>query len=160
MKLLVDTNILVRLVDSDSPYCSVCKQSLEDLIGQGCLLLGCTQVMIEFWAVATRPKSANGLGLTPAEAEAALLDAEQMLTFLDEPHDLARRWRTLVNTHGVCGKQAHDTRLVAWMEGHGLSNLLTFNVADFSRFNQIICLSPGAVIPPLPSLPARSEPPT
>ena len=121
---------------------------MVQLIGRGDQLLGCAQVMIEFWTVATRPKKVNGLGLTPAEAEASLRDAEQLITFLPEPPDIAIRWRVLANLHRVQGKQAHDTRLAAFMEAHGLTNLLTLNGADFARFKGLVCLSPEAV--PLP----------
>lgn len=153
MKFLVDTNILVRLSASDSPLRPACKHVLGQLIGRGDMLFGCAQVMIEFWTVATRPKHVNGLGLTPAEAEAALRDAEQMLTFLPEPPDIAVRWRLLAQKHNVRGKQAHDTRLAAFMDAHGLTNLLTLNGADFTRFTQLTCLSPEAFQP-------KASPPT
>ena len=41
-------------------------------------------------------------------------------------------WRDLVNVYQVKGKNAHDTRLVAAMRRHGISDLLTFNGVDFA----------------------------
>ena len=46
----------------------------------------------------------------------------------------------------VVGKSAHDARLVAAMEPHGLTHLLTFNLADFRRYSNIQLLDPAVVI--------------
>ena len=48
----------------------------------------------------------------------------------------------LVVNHQVVGKQAHDTRLVAAMLAHGLTDLLTFDVRDFKRFTEITVVNP------------------
>ena len=47
--------------------------------------------------------------------------------------------------HSVLGKQAHDTRLVALMEAHGLTHLLTFNAGDFARFPGVTCVEPADI---------------
>lgn len=139
------TNILVRLSDADSPLCTVCNRAVQRLLGRGDNLYFCAQIAIEFWAVATRPTNANGLGLSPTEAEGALRSAEQWLIWLSEPSDIGARWRALANKHGVLGKQAHDTRLVALMQAHSLKDLVTFNTADFDRFGDINCLDPAGI---------------
>jgi hypothetical protein len=46
-------------------------------------------------------------------------------------------------THGVIGSQVYDARLVAAMTVHGVGRILTFNVADFSRY-PIEILDPAA----------------
>jgi len=48
----------------------------------------------------------------------------------------------LVSAQKVLGKKAHDTRLVATMQRHGLTHLLTFNSSDFQRFTNIVVLNP------------------
>lgn len=48
----------------------------------------------------------------------------------------------LVRRYDVIGKQVHDTNIVATMLTHGVSRLLTHNVADFVRFNQEITIIP------------------
>jgi predicted nucleic acid-binding protein len=142
MNVLVDTNILVRLSDPDSPLCSLCNAAVRDLLSRGDRLHLCAQTAIEFWSVATRPKAVNGLGYSPAQADAALREAEQLLVWLPEPPDIGAHWRTLATKHGICGKQAHDTRVAALMQAHGLTHLLTLNAADFSRFDWLTCLHP------------------
>jgi predicted nucleic acid-binding protein len=145
MNALVDTNILVRLSDADSPLCGVCNHALQRLLRRGDTLHLCAQTAIEFWSVATRPKAVNGLGLSAADTDSALCVAEQWMIWLPEPSDIGARWRALVNKHGVLGKQAHDARLVALMEAHGLTHLLTLNAADFARFPGLTCLHPSDV---------------
>ena len=49
----------------------------------------------------------------------------------------------MVTTLGVIGKQVHDARLVAVCHAHGVTHLLTFNVAHFSR---LATAAPGVVI--------------
>ena len=105
----------------------------------------CAQVAIEYWSVATRPVAANGLGLPATEAEQRLRDLDQFLIWLPEPADVGLRWRKLVNQYGVLGRQVHDARLVALMEAHGLTHLLTLNTADFTRYTGITILHPNDV---------------
>ena len=145
MNALVDTNILVRLSDSGHPIQPVCELALQRLLQRQDRVFLCAQAAIEYWAVATRPKSLNGLGLSPIDAESGLRRAERWLVWLPEPPDIAVRWRALVNKHSVLGKQAHDTRLVALMEAHGLTYLLTLNAADFARFPGVTCVEPASV---------------
>ncbi|MCX6916367.1 MAG: PIN domain-containing protein [Verrucomicrobia bacterium] len=145
MNALVDTNILVRLSDSGHPLQSVCELALQRLLQRQDRVFLCAQVAIEFRAVATRPKSINGLGLSPTDAEIGLRRAGRWLVWLPEPADIGVRWRALVNKHSVLGKQAHDTRLVALMEAHGLTYMLSLNARDFARFPGVICVEPADV---------------
>jgi hypothetical protein len=48
--------------------------------------------------------------------------------------------------HGVTGKKAHDTRLVAAMMVHGVTHLLTFNIEDFKQYSNITLVHPEDVI--------------
>ena len=54
-------------------------------------------------------------------------------------------WEALVTAYAVSGKPAHDARLVAAMQVHGLDAILTFNTADFTRFASITVLDPMVV---------------
>jgi predicted nucleic acid-binding protein len=55
-------------------------------------------------------------------------------------------WRDLVATNDVKGKNAHDARLVAAMQRHGLTDLLSFNKPDFARFTAINAFTPAEVL--------------
>lgn len=68
MSYLVDTNILLRLVQKNSPMHSDTQRAILMFKRQGELLYITPQNLIEFWAVATRPINSNGLGLSTAQA--------------------------------------------------------------------------------------------
>ena len=62
MNWLLDTNVLLRLADEQSPDHSVAAAAIEHLLAGEESVFIATQVLVEFWAVVTQPESANGLG--------------------------------------------------------------------------------------------------
>jgi hypothetical protein len=54
-------------------------------------------------------------------------------------------WLSLVYYNAVVGKRAHDMRLVAAMIRHGITQLVTFNKADFVGIAGISVLAPTDV---------------
>lgn len=146
MKYLVDTNILLRLVQKNSPMHLDTQRAIVTLKKQGNFLCIIPQNIIEFWAVATRPLDKNGLGLsiTQAEEESEKLKKIFILE-LDTPQ-IFTEWESLVIKYQVMGKQVHDARLVAAMLAHNITHLLTFNVDDFKRFADIVVVDPRSVV--------------
>jgi hypothetical protein len=55
-------------------------------------------------------------------------------------------WRQLVVRNALMGVQVHDARLVAWMQAHGISHLLTLNPSDFARYPGLTALNPHNVL--------------
>ncbi len=103
------------------------------------------QNLIEFWAVATRPLEANGLGLTVEEAHDELRRIKQLFKLhLDLP-EILPEWEELVLQNKVTGRPTHDARLVAAMKVHKLGELLTFNVGDFKRYAGITVTDPSTI---------------
>jgi predicted nucleic acid-binding protein len=49
---------------------------------------------------------------------------------------------SLLGTVACAGRQIHDANIVATMLAHGITKLLTHNVADFSRFAPHITVLP------------------
>lgn len=146
MKILLDTNILLRLAQPTSPLHPAAVDAmirLEDIGTTKCLV---PQVIYEYWAVATRPVENNGLGMSVAQVAQSVQQALAEYPLLRDERGVFRRWLPLVTTHDVKGKNAHDARLVAAMQRHGVTNLLTFNGADFARFPAISVLSPTDVL--------------
>jgi predicted nucleic acid-binding protein len=143
LRILIDTNILVRLRDNKSPHHEICQAALDHLREEhSAQTYLCAQVLIEYWAVATRPIEVNGLGLSTAQTARDIFDMEQVFRCLPEPPDIAKRWLDTVRTHDVQGKQTHDARLVAFVQASGITHLLTLNTADFVRYQEITVLSP------------------
>ena len=140
---LADSNILLRLCNASDPNYQVAKNALDRLKRDGHRIYIAPQCCYEFWSVATRPQiSRGGLGLSPADAEVEISRILTILPLLRDRSDLFDEWRRLVGKYEVSGVNAHDARLVAAMSGHGLTHLLTFNVADFTRYSEIITLNP------------------
>ena len=103
------------------------------------------QSIYEYWVVATRPVTVNGLGLTILDVDQQIQDLLTRFTLLRDERGIFAHWYELVVNNSVHGKLAHDTRMVAAMQRHGLTNLLTFNKPDFSRFAAIRVLSPDDI---------------
>ena len=93
----------------------------------------------------TRPISRNGLGLTTAEAEREVQAFEMGMSLLPDSEAVYREWRRVVVRYNVSGVQVHDARLAAAMYVHGLSHILTMNIADFVRFDGLTALHPSNV---------------
>jgi len=67
---------------------------------------------------------------------------------LDDPPTTLHRWRQLVQSYGVKGRQVYDARLAAVMIESGISHILTFNVDDFRRYPGITAVSPYSLVAP------------
>jgi predicted nucleic acid-binding protein len=145
MSYLVDTNVLLRLAQPKNPHQREAVRALRILRRQPEPLGILAQNLIEFWAVATRPASSNGLNLTVDETARQLGKLKALFKLLPDSSDIFGEWERLVLQHQVSGKQAHDARLVAAMKVHNLTHLLTFNLADFKRFTGITVVSPSEV---------------
>jgi predicted nucleic acid-binding protein len=160
MPHLVDTNILLRWQRPSDPLQAVARLAVESLIDQGERLYISAQNLIEFWNVATRPAAANGMGMTPTEADAELGRLEAFFLFAADNPAIYPEWRRLVVDVGVSGVQVHDARLVAVMRVHGLTHVLTFNPRDFARFPGITAVRPQEIAPvPPPAMPDHGAPP-
>ena len=134
---LVDTNILLRRRDIKHPQFQAADEAVTRLQSQNERLCVARQNLIEFRNVASRPLDKNGLGLSPASADLDLDIAEREFDVLAENDLVYTVWRQLLAAKNVSGKQVHDTRLVAFMLVYGVTHLLTFNGADFKRFESL-----------------------
>lgn len=144
---LVDTNLLLRLLQPEQPHYEPAKSTIRALLSdQQCLVI-VPQVSAEFWNVCTRPKDKNGLGLDRAQAKKRLEDYEKTFTLCRDVPVIYDYWRNLVEQYDVKGVQVHDTRLVAAMLAHGLTHILTFNANDFKRFKEITAVEPKLLEP-------------
>jgi predicted nucleic acid-binding protein len=141
--ILLDTNILVRWVDPADTKNALVIATVQHYANQNVILSYTPQSAYEFWATATRPQTANGLGQTPDTTRKQLHIFQELFQFLpDRPH-LYQEWETLVTTYACHGRVAFDARLVAAMRTHGITQILTFNGQDFTRFPGITILEPA-----------------
>lgn len=146
MSYLIDTNIFLRSRDADSPHRDACTRVVRQLIDSDEDVYVCTQVLAEYWVVATRPCADNGMGL---HTDAAAVEIDKILSAFDslvEPEDGSRRWRDLVTRYRVAGKTAHDARIAMLMLAHGVTHLVTLNAGDFARYDGVTPVSPEEML--------------
>ncbi|MGD9720083.1 MAG: type II toxin-antitoxin system VapC family toxin [Pirellulales bacterium] len=135
MAHLLDTGILLRLVDQRDPLHERVVQAVAALAQQNEELFTTTQNIAEFWNVATRPVSANGLGLTGANVVELLQSIiEPTCGILIEAELLYSEFKRLGQKYGFGGKQAHDARLIAMTLCWGIETILTLNERDFRPY--------------------------
>jgi predicted nucleic acid-binding protein len=144
MAVLLDTNILVRLMNPLATQAVLAERALNVLRAHGQELPITAQNLVEFWAVATRPVLENGLGVSVEEAIKEVSALKALFVLLPEL-PLQSEWERLVTQYSVSGKGCHDARRVAAMMVHGTDTVLTFNVQDFNRYDGIKVLDPRMV---------------
>ena len=143
MRYLLDTGILLRLLNREADLHDVIRRTIRKLKQENHECVTTPQNLCEFWNVCTRPESSRGgLGLTFEEAHRRLRTIERIATVLCDLPATGERWKQLIVQHKVHGVQVHDTRLVALMDLHGVTRLLTLNPADFHRFPHIVSVTP------------------
>ena len=140
---LVDTGVLLRLLNRSDPAHDSVRKCLRTLRANGDQFAGTPQNIAEFWNVSTRPSSAGGgYGLNTADTERRLRFIERICSIIPDSPNLYPVWRQLVVAHEVKGVRVHDARLVAWMKTQAVAHILTFNVGDFSRYPGIFAMTP------------------
>jgi predicted nucleic acid-binding protein len=142
MRILVDTNVLLRAIQQESPQCEPAREALRRWRQQNHELCLTSQNVKEFWNVCTRPTGKNGLGISVSGAERHTRLLERYFTILPDSAMTYTAWQLLVAKYQVIGPKVHDAYLVASMETHGLNHILTFNIGDFSRYDDIKLLDP------------------
>jgi predicted nucleic acid-binding protein len=138
MTYLADTNIITRRILPADPLHSVVSAALLTLDQQGETVYITPQNLIDFQALATRPVTANGLGMTPAQASAEASRIEAVYQLLPDVPAIYPLWRNLVDTYSVVGRQVYNARLAAVMQAHGVTHLLTLDPTDFRRYAAVI----------------------
>src|SRR5580698_4346214 len=120
MSALIDTNVLLRRIQSGHPQQQIAVESVARLIEAREGVCFTLQNISEFWNVATRPLSKNGLDLSTARAQIELANIERFLEILPDTPKVYEEWKRLVFAHNVRGIKVHDAKLVATMNVHGV----------------------------------------
>ncbi len=146
MQVLVDTNVLLRIVEPGHGQHQAAVAAVRRLSQAGQTLCVVPQIHYEFWVVATRPVAVRGLGMTAADALQELDRlGPPLFRLLRDERAIYDAWRGLMLSQPAVGKRAHDARLAAALIRHGLSHILTSNVGDFQPFTGLTSLHPESV---------------
>jgi len=138
--VFVDTNVLVYVDQAASAFHASARAAISRLERDGAALWISRQVLREYMAAVTRP---NPAGVPPMTRREAATAAEGFLTayLIAEDGPVATaHLLNLIRSVPIGGKQVHDANIVATMLAHGITRLLTFNSADFRRFEPMIAV--------------------
>ncbi len=142
MKVLLDTNVILRCTNPSAPEHVAVVESIRGLISRGDTCCVCTQSIAELWAVLTRPIVANGYGLEPDDTRARVDTIFSTFTLLPDSPSLFAAWLDLCSSHQVRGRQVFDARIVAMMSTAGITRIVTLNPTDFTRYSMIEVIVP------------------
>jgi predicted nucleic acid-binding protein len=135
MAYLLDSGILLRLIDSNDSQHILAEDAVDSLILREEALLIATQNVAELWNVATRPVTNNGLGLPTLEVQSLYEETiVPVCGVVAESEESHVNFLRLLAQYSVIGKQVHDARLAAIMLAWQIENILTLNDRDFRRY--------------------------
>src|SRR5271165_6400412 len=103
MRVLLDTNILLRSAQPHHPLSAQATRAVSALMRREDTVFFCSQNITEFWNVATRPTDKNGLGLSHGEVIQEVSSIERALTMLPEIPAIYAAWKAIVQEHKVQG---------------------------------------------------------
>jgi predicted nucleic acid-binding protein len=132
----VDTNVWVFAQHEESPWHKKAREAVEHLELLGILPALTGQIVREFIVVVTHPANLSQ-PLTSQEAVEKAKSMVQNILYLEESTSSRDRLLNLIDRYGVAGKQVHDANIVAVMLENGVTELLTHNPDDFTRFADI-----------------------
>ncbi len=143
MNYLADSNLWLRYSQPADPQFPAALHALSAAAQRKDVLHLMPQTVSEYWRVATGTVR-GGFGWTPALADGRVALLEARFPLLPDTPDVYRHWRRIVRDFSVSGGQVYDARLVAAMLAHGMTHLVTFNTADFTRYASlgIVALHP------------------
>ncbi|MBC5795455.1 type II toxin-antitoxin system VapC family toxin [Sphaerospermopsis sp. LEGE 00249] len=118
------------------------RNTISEILLRGGQCFITSQVIIEFWVVATRPVNVNGLGWTVEQTTQAVQMLISQFDLLAETPDVFSIWLNLVTTYNISGKRTHDIHILAVMIAHNISHVLTLNPKDFIDVPEITIIHP------------------
>jgi predicted nucleic acid-binding protein len=139
--MFVDTNVLVRARIDGAPNHEIAQARLDFELDSEEVSIS-RQIIREYLAVVTRPQ-AWSLPMSIADALDDVLWMLNTFQVLSDGPAVTNRLMTLCREVPVGGRQIHDANIVATMLAHGERKLLTFNAADFRRYDNRIELVEG-----------------
>ena len=147
--VLIDTNVLLEATDERRRHHADAVALLES----GAAFTVSAQVIREYLAVATRPVTANGLGLPMADALANVREFRRDIRLLPEERPVLPSFLDLLARIPCSGKRVHDAHIVATAIAHRVRTIVSLNPDDLS------CFTPNvAVITPSQALGHRGPP--
>ncbi len=129
MRILLDTNIIIRAAQPNQPTWPDINQALTAQVAHGCTLCVVPQNIYEFWVVATRRLAQNGFGLTPADAKSLVDATHGRLTVLRDEGGIFELWvaTSLRNAQRLCRRE------FAWQ-----TSVANFSIGDVFQVLKLV----------------------
>jgi predicted nucleic acid-binding protein len=143
---LLDTNVVMRFCNPSDVQHQLATDAISRLLAQADECFLATQVIVEFWVVATRPTEVNGLGWTIEQTRSIIDQLLDRFPLLEESPQIFPNWLNVVTTGKVMGKRTHDARIIAAMLANGITHILTFNPSDFTGMSNITIIHPQELV--------------
>ena len=137
--MFVDTTILVSARILEAPHHEIARARLQSAFDRPEPLRISRQVVREYLAILTRPKTWPA-AITRA---GALDDARRVMDafeVLEETPSVSDRLIAICRRVAVSGRQIHDANIIATMLAHKERRLLTLDGASFRRYSKRIAL--------------------
>lgn len=141
-RYLLDTNVVLRFANTVDPDHALVISAISKLLEQNSECVITSQVLIEFWVVATRPTTVNGFGWSAEQTRVSIDRLLNVFPLLEERREIFPIWLQLITASNIKGKRSHDIRLIAVMLSHSVDHLLTFNPTDFTIASNIAVVHP------------------
>ncbi|MBD2143866.1 type II toxin-antitoxin system VapC family toxin [Sphaerospermopsis sp. FACHB-1194] len=145
-RYIIDTNVVMRFCNPSDVQHHLATDAISRLLTQGDKCFLTAQILVEFWAVATRPVEVNGLGWSVETTRKTIDQVLRRFPLLKESEDIFPNWLNLVTTNKVMGKRTHDVRIVAVMLAYQVTHILTFNPSDFLLTTSIVVVRPQELL--------------
>ena len=140
--MFVDANVLVYARILEAPSHQAARERLRQAQSEGGSLRISRQVMREYLATMTRPQDWEN-PLTRQQVLDDIRTLSESFDVLEEGPVVTDNLVALCREVPVGGRQIHDANIVATMLAYGERQLLTFNTADFRRYEGRIELIGG-----------------
>ena len=140
--MFVDSNVLVYARAIEAPSHQAARERLGRAERQGEPLRISRQVLREYLATMTRPQGWEN----PLTRQQVIDDVRVLIErfdVLEEGPVVTDNLVALCREVPVGGRQIHDANIVATMLAYGERQLLTFNTADFRRYEDRIEIVDG-----------------
>lgn len=139
-RIFLDTNILISAVLQESPRYFHARGVLRRLEEMDVEVWVSRQVLRELLAVLSRPQAfANPLQL--ADVLAVAQEYEDQFVVAEDQSLVTQQLYLLLDKVACGGKQIHDANIVATMLAYGVPQLVTYNLADFRRFEGLVSIT-------------------
>ncbi|MFM5988411.1 MAG: type II toxin-antitoxin system VapC family toxin [Sphaerospermopsis kisseleviana] len=145
-RYILDTNVVMRFCNPSDVQHHLATDAISRLLTQGDECFLTAQILVEFWAVATRPVEVNGLGWSVETTRKTIDQVLRRFPLLKDSEDIFPNWLNLVTINKVMGKRTHDVRIVAVMLAYQVTHILTFNPSDFLLTTSIVVVRPQELL--------------